>query len=381
MDARNTAGTSTLNSWLVRAVACAGIAAFGGCASHAPEMDWTTAVAAAEPTTAPATQPAVAAVPVDTDELPDDADASEDAPNLCARDALVDVAPATEPSASNTSAALRTAVASADDDVSVELAPEPVPSPAPQPVQQPAPAAAPARTLTSAVNETHVMVQSDALTPALPPELRAPVGDDVAFAAEAEFSAGHLAQTQNRMEDAARHFRRALDLSPRYAAAAYRLGFVSASLKRYDQAIETWWTYVRLTNQSAQAYANLGYCFELAGRISQAEAAYQRGIARDRGNKLCRVNYGLMLARLGREEESLAQLTVVLSPAEAEYNLASIYELQGRPDRALSEYRKALQIEPDMWQAQARIRAIENPRRNDGPTAPVSPPAVVGARD
>lgn len=184
---------------------------------------------------------------------------------------------------------------------------------------------------------------------------------DEMFNAEAHFVAGQSAQSENRLDAAADHYGKALSQNPQFMAAAYHLGVVCAHLQRYPDALDAFWTYVSLTRESAAAYASLGYCYELAGRIAEAEAAYKRGLLRDPAHEPCRVNYGLMLARLGREEESLAQLTIVLKPAEAHYNLASIYELQGKKDKAREEYSKALRLDRYMWEAQARIDALSQP--------------------
>ena len=181
-------------------------------------------------------------------------------------------------------------------------------------------------------------------------------GEDPRFLAEARFVAGRNAQSHNKLQEAADLYAEALRFNPNFADAAYHLGVVNSLLQKYDRAVNNFWDYVRLTNQSAAAYANLGYAYELSGRTTEAETAYKRGIAQDPTQELCRVNYGLMLARAGREEEALAQLTVALSPADAHYNVGSIYELQGKKQQAREEYNKALQLDPGMWSAQRGSR-------------------------
>jgi tetratricopeptide (TPR) repeat protein len=200
-----------------------------------------------------------------------------------------------------------------------------------------------------------------------------------AFSAEARFVAGQIAQSKNRFEPAAHCFQDALSLNPNFAPAAYHLGVVNTQMKRYSQAIDAFWDYVKLTDESAAAYGNLGYCYELAGMRHEAEAAYRRGLSRDVADESCRVNYGLMLARQGRQEEALAQLTVILEPAQAHYNIASIYELQGHKDQARNEFSKALTLDPQMSAAETRLSTIDDPNIG-GVAATTSVPQVAQIR-
>ena len=63
----------------------------------------------------------------------------------------------------------------------------------------------------------------------------------------------------------------------------------------------------------------------------------------------------------GRRAEALTQLQTVLSPAEAHYNLGSVYELQGKNDQAAADYRKALELDPQFQDAKSRLTALEAP--------------------
>jgi Tfp pilus assembly protein PilF len=113
-----------------------------------------------------------------------------------------------------------------------------------------------------------------------------------------------------------------------------------------------------VTNNSAAAYNNLAFFYEAAGRLDDAEATYKEGIAHDPEATVCRYNYGLMLARRGRINDALAQLTIVQTPAEANYNIGSIYEQQGQIEQAKAFYAKALSLDPNLRDARARLAAL-----------------------
>lgn len=180
-----------------------------------------------------------------------------------------------------------------------------------------------------------------------------------AITLETRYAAGQLAESQNNPANAMKQYEEALRLQPDHVPSLYRLGVVAAQVKQYPKAIETWKRYLKATQDSANGYANLGFCYELSGDWQAAESSYQKGIAKDPRNETCRVNYGLMLARQDRMTHAIAQLRAVLTPAEVSYNLGSIHEQQGRREQAKAEYQKALALDPTLHDAKQRLAALE----------------------
>ena len=176
--------------------------------------------------------------------------------------------------------------------------------------------------------------------------------------AETHFAAGQFAEGNGDPDTAIAQYQSALKLDPNYKGALLRLGMLYASQQQYPQAIEIFQRFVKATDGSANAYSDLGFCLELAGRTDEAQAAYKAGIAQDPKNQPCRVNYGLLLARAGKIAEATTQLQAVLTPAQVHYNIAAVFEGQGRTEQAKSEYQVALQLDPNMTDAQARLKAL-----------------------
>jgi len=148
-------------------------------------------------------------------------------------------------------------------------------------------------------------------------------------------------------------------IKPGHLGALYRLGVLYAEKKDYPKAVDAWQQYVQATGETATAYADLAFCQELAGEPEKAEAAYQAGIAREAKNIPCRVNYGLMLARRGKMTEAVGQWRWVLSEAEIHYNLGSVYASQGDKEQARMEYKKALELDPKLTDAESRVAALD----------------------
>lgn len=182
---------------------------------------------------------------------------------------------------------------------------------------------------------------------------------DPAFTPATRFAAGQLAESQGAPQAALVQYSEALKLDPKHQQSLYRLGVVCAQLKMYPQAIEAWKRYIEATSGSAAAYGNLGFCYELAGRMTDAEQAYLHGIGHDPKSVSCRVNYGLMLVRRDRLAEGIEQLQTVLTPAEARYNIASVYEQMNRKVEARQQYEQALQLDPSMDEARVRLAAMK----------------------
>lgn len=183
--------------------------------------------------------------------------------------------------------------------------------------------------------------------------------EDPPFNAGTRFAAGQLAESQNQPDLALEQYREAIKIDPKHQQSLYRLGVLNTQTKQYPAAIEAWKQYVKVTNGNPTAYSNLAFCLEISGKGSEAEAAYKSGIKKDPKNEPCRVNYGLFLARTGREKEAIEQLSAVLPPAKVHYNLASVYETVGRADEARAQYRKALEVDPEFWEARSRLSRLD----------------------
>jgi tetratricopeptide (TPR) repeat protein len=183
--------------------------------------------------------------------------------------------------------------------------------------------------------------------------------DDPPIVAETYFAAGQLAEANGDLKAAAHQYAEAARLDPNHKRALYRGATCLSQLKKFHEALATWKKYIEITGNDARGYSNLGFCFELAGRIDEAEAAYKQGIDRDPHSVPCRTNYGLMLARVGRTAEATLQLQAVLTPAEVHYNLGSVLEHQGRKEAAKMEYAKAIELDPRFEEAQARLAALQ----------------------
>jgi tetratricopeptide (TPR) repeat protein len=181
---------------------------------------------------------------------------------------------------------------------------------------------------------------------------------DPPVTAETHFAAGQLAESQNAIERAVAQYQQALALEPGHRPSLFRLAMIQTRQKQFDAAIATWNRYVEATGGTADAYNNLAMALEVAQRREEAEKAFLHAIALDPRHEPTRTNYGIMLVKMGRVAEGAEQLKTVLSPAQVQYNLGSIYELQGKKEAAKAAFRRAIQLDPQMVDARARLAKL-----------------------
>jgi len=182
---------------------------------------------------------------------------------------------------------------------------------------------------------------------------------DAPLTANVRFAAGQVAESQGDFRRAITQYEAAAKLDSTASVPLLRLGMIYTQLGEFDNAISAWNRFIKATNGDASGYCDLGYTLELAQRFPESETAYKTAIARAPKNETARVDYGLMLARRGRMNDAIVQLQVVLTPAQAHYNLASVLESEGKIDDARSEYQQALKLDPNMKDAQDRLTSID----------------------
>src|SRR5205814_9147883 len=101
-----------------------------------------------------------------------------------------------------------------------------------------------------------------------------------------------LAETQGNWQWAVDQYEHALRLDAKHIPSLYRLSVVLTQMKEFDKAVTMWNRYIDATNKSASGYSNLGFTYEMAGDVADAEKAYKQGLAIDARSEPCRVNYG-----------------------------------------------------------------------------------------
>lgn len=153
-------------------------------------------------------------------------------------------------------------------------------------------------------------------------------------------------QRRAQREVAIKQYEKALSLDSNHGPSLFRLGVLTTEAKEFETATDYWRRYVDVTGGTAGAWVNLAICLECAGDFVEAETAYRNAIAADPQDKTARVNLGMLLAREGRQQEAIAQLSDVLEPAAVHWHLAHALERRGDHSAANRHFRAAASIDP-----------------------------------
>jgi Flp pilus assembly protein TadD len=128
----------------------------------------------------------------------------------------------------------------------------------------------------------------------------------------------------------------------------------------YESARTAFEEWVRREPQSAEARTALGTCLVLARLFAEAIAPLEQAVGLDPESADAHFNLAIAYLRSGRPADALSQLqiTVELAPgsAEAQAHLGTLYySVAGDARRALYHLAKAVQLNPEMPDAQRNL--------------------------
>ena len=150
---------------------------------------------------------------------------------------------------------------------------------------------------------------------------------------EGHINLGCIFQHQGDIEGALRHFSLALQIRPDSTMARYNLGTALLDQGKIDPAIGYLQEVVRISPEHAQAHNNLGKAFGMKGEIDQAIEHFKHAVH--------------------------------LAPdfAEGHYNLGMAFRMKGWHAKEIEQYRRALQIEPNFERARYYLDAALRKQR------------------
>ncbi|MGE3957306.1 MAG: tetratricopeptide repeat protein [Vicinamibacterales bacterium] len=157
-------------------------------------------------------------------------------------------------------------------------------------------------------------------------------------------------QADGRVEDAAAHYARAIDLQPDYAPAYNNLGVLQRSLGRVDDAIATYERAVSLKGDYPDAHYNLANALLEKGRPQEAAEHFTIALQSIPDSAGAANNLGVALAGQNRPDAAIAAFRAATAAepdsAIAHRNLADALASAGQVEGAVSEFRRAMALDP-----------------------------------
>ncbi len=165
---------------------------------------------------------------------------------------------------------------------------------------------------------------------------------------EGRLKFARLCQRKGQFEQAEKIYQALLKENPKDPEALHRMGVLAAEQGRYPKSMEYFNAATSVGSPSADLLCDLGYCYYLQNRWSDAERTLRKALKDQPNHARSCTNLGLVLGLTGRYEESLAVFRRSGTEAQAQANLAYVYTQIGAEDDALAAYHKALALDPEM---------------------------------
>jgi tetratricopeptide (TPR) repeat protein len=179
--------------------------------------------------------------------------------------------------------------------------------------------------------------------------------------------AGNRAMEAGDLEQAAEHYREAVEADAEDALAQYNLGFVLARLGRREEAESRFRRAIELDPDYRNAHFNLASTLAEQGRWEEAAEHYRRSYEIDAEDRLAHLEWARALVALGRTEEAEDALRQVIGEtrsyerpiaAEAHALLAALLEGRGLPAEAAEHYRRAAELDPESVSAHRGLAGL-----------------------
>ena len=173
------------------------------------------------------------------------------------------------------------------------------------------------------------------------------------------FNYGNLLRDLDRMDEAERAYRRALELDPKLYRAATNLGNLLAGLKRTDEAVELHRRAIGAAPSNLPSLRALARIHYERGEHLEAERRYREAHALAPEHPDTLNALGVVLKDLGRREEAIACWCEVLQRqpgyATAHNNLGVLFRLMRQSLQAVEHLREAVRLAPRDAMAAANL--------------------------
>jgi len=158
---------------------------------------------------------------------------------------------------------------------------------------------------------------------------------------------------KGREEEAVTHFKKALEINPRYTEAYYNLGTVLVQRGQVDEALSLYQKALEINPHPnfAGVYYDFGNALYKKGKMVEAIAQYRKALDLKPDYADAHFNLGVALAQTEQMDEAIIQYqkTLEIDPSypNVHNNLGIAYSQKEQLDEAISQFQKALEMNPN----------------------------------
>lgn len=168
------------------------------------------------------------------------------------------------------------------------------------------------------------------------------------FASNAETDA--IKKTELREKSLA-HFKRAVEIYPKFLNATFDRGRLLESMGRYDEALQAYTQATKIDSNFKAPYFNMGVIYQSRKNDAEAVPCYEQFLTSYPLNMQAYANLSFGYFRLGQYDKSITtnHRALAVSPGafDPTVNIAITYKHTGQLDSAVYYYEKARAIKPD----------------------------------
>ncbi|MGY4611785.1 tetratricopeptide repeat protein [Thermostichus sp. MS-CIW-38] len=169
---------------------------------------------------------------------------------------------------------------------------------------------------------------------------------------------------------------KALGLDPHFSEAHLCVAQIHLKLGQWDEAIDSCWAALELNDRLGLGHAVMGQALMRKGQLKAAIAAFRTALNLDLAPELAagvRVDLGLAMVHAGHLAQASQEFSQVVfngqfkrQQARAYYGLGLVLASQEQYSEAVKNYRRALELAPDLHAAMAAIGlAYLGPKQRD----------------
>lgn len=170
---------------------------------------------------------------------------------------------------------------------------------------------------------------------------------------------GLKAHQAGQLQDAEKHYHKALESDPNNADAYHLLGMLAYDIRNYDVARELVLHAVDLNDSVPLFYNNLGNIFAQLNELEAAHDCFNKAISLDPGYPDAHYNLANILLQLEEEEQAISEYKRAIELdnnfTQAHINLGGVYLDQGNLHNALVLFGKAVELEPQNPRARREL--------------------------
>ena len=168
--------------------------------------------------------------------------------------------------------------------------------------------------------------------------------------AQAHFGLANAHVQKGDFKQGIRHYYLALQFKPDYAEAHSNLGSIFLNAGENEKAINHYFAALQIDPVQVQAYNNLGIALMQEGRIEAAISQFQKALQLKPDFVMAQNNLRRALAIKKEIESEISHLQDIITNdpgnVELHFQLGNLYFRKGDRNRAMQQYKKALQLDP-----------------------------------